>query len=82
MKRFMGMMPIKEIEIENTFKTSSGPIIIQAGENGWTILYADGSSEYMDEVSTAIENYQTALNIIANKFCELRKVISNDVDIK
>lgn len=62
MKRFFGMMPSSEIEIEKRFKDNLGLYVtIQAGHNGWTILWADGGSTYKDEVHTAEENFNIAL---------------------
>ena len=62
MNRFFGMMPRSEIEIEKRFKDDNGlSITIQAGPNGWTILWADGGSTYKDEVHTAEENFNIAL---------------------
>ena len=46
MNRFFGMMPSSEIEVSKTFKDDFGlRISIDAGKNGWTIMYADSSSE-------------------------------------
>lgn len=62
MNRFFGMMPSSEIEIEKRFKDDNGLFVtIQAGPNGWTILWADGGSTYKDEVHTAEENFNIAL---------------------
>ena len=47
MDRFMGMMPSSEIEIEKRFDTGNGfTVTIQAGPNGWTIIYADQSTKF------------------------------------
>jgi hypothetical protein len=62
MKRFMGMMPSNEVEIIKRIKDKTGMgITIQSGKNGWTILYADSSSDYQDIESTAEENFNRAL---------------------
>ena len=62
MHRFFGMMPNSEIEIEKILVDSDGlNITIQAGPNGWSIIWADGGSTYKDEVHTAEENYNIAL---------------------
>ena len=62
MKRFFGMMPTSEIEIEKILTDDNGmKVRIQAGPNGWTILWADGGSTYKDEVHTTEENYNIAL---------------------
>ena len=72
MKRFMGMMPSSEIEKEERFKDKDGlSITIQAGKNGWTILYADGSSEYNDKTCSTEENFSTAYNIATDHLGEL-----------
>jgi len=36
-------------------------ITIESGKNGWTILYADSSSDYQDVESTAEDNFNRAL---------------------
>lgn len=62
MNRMFGMMPSAEIEIEKTYKDESGlKVRIQAGKNGWTIIWADGGTTYKDEVHTAEENFNIAL---------------------
>ena len=63
MRRLFGMMPSAEIEIEKTYKDSNGlKVGIQAGKNGWTILWSDGGTTYKDEVHTAEENFNIALD--------------------
>lgn len=65
MKRFFGMMPSSEVEMSKTFVDDLGlKITIQAGENGWTILYADHSSEYKDIVDTTENNFNSALEVL------------------
>lgn len=61
MKRFFGMMPTSEVEIEKKYKDKNGhDVTIQAGPNGWTILWYDGGSSWKDEENTAEENFNTA----------------------
>ena len=63
MNRFFGMMPADEIEIERTFVDRTGlKATIQAGKNGYTVLWDDGSSDYADVEDTAQNNYQKALD--------------------
>ena len=72
MKRFMGMMPSSEIEKEERFKDKYGlSIIIQAGKNGWTILYADGGSKYRDNTCSTEENFNEAYNTAKEDLGEL-----------
>ena len=61
MKRFMGMMPSSCIEIRRDFKDKNGlKVHIDAGPEGWTIIYADGSTEYADVAASAEDNFKTA----------------------
>ena len=64
MVRFCGMMPSGDVERQETFKDRSDlEIIIQAGVKGWTIIYADGSTNYADKVDTVNNNFNEALAI-------------------
>lgn len=76
MNRFMGMMPSSEIDKEETFKVgiSQLKVTIQAGKNGWTILYADSSSDYEDTVDTVDNNFKKALNVLKNNFGDINKL--------
>ncbi len=67
MVRFFGMMPSAEIAIEKTFKTNSDirpnqKARIQAGPNGWSIIWADGGSDYEDKPFGTEKNYENAYN--------------------
>ncbi len=73
MKRFMGMMPSSEVKKEKRFDTGNGLIAtVQAGENGWTILYADNSSEYKDVVDTTENNFNKAMDVLKANFIEIK----------
>ena len=64
MNRIFGLMPSNEVEKEVIFKDPHDlTITIQAGPNGWTILYADGSSRWQDEENTTEENFKKAFRI-------------------
>ena len=68
MLRLFGMMPRNEIEIERHYKDQYGmKITIQAGPHGWTVLWADGGSDYKDEDHTALYNYVTAKEFVEDK---------------
>lgn len=68
MKRFFGMMPSTEIEIEKYYKDKDGyKITIQAGLKGWTIIYADSSTEFRDITTSADENFREAYNLAVNR---------------
>ena len=75
MVRMFGMMPRSEIEIEKRFEDGAGLIsTIQAGKNGWTILFADHSSEYQDFVDTAENNFSKALEKLCSYFSILTMI--------
>ncbi len=65
MNRFFGMMPANEIEISKTFEDDMGlRITVEAGKNGWTIMYADSSSEYKDVVESSANNFLNAVEVL------------------
>ena len=68
MRRFFGMMPSSEIEKEERIRINDLYVTVQAGPNGWTILYTDGSSEYQDIVDTTENNYKSALKCLCKRF--------------
>jgi len=75
MKRFFGMMPSSEIELEERYlDTNSYKISIQAGPHGWSIIYADSSSEYVDVDAKADENFKTAYGIATKNLGVLLKL--------
>ena len=75
MKRFFGMMPSTEIEMEKHYKDSNGyRITIQAGLHGWTIIYADASSEFKDINNSTDKNFKDAYNLAVNKLGILTEI--------
>lgn len=78
MKRFFGMMPNEEIGKEKGFKDKDGHVIIvQAGIHGWSIIYADNSSEFMDVNDTIDNNFSIAYERAKNRLGELYDVPSS-----
>lgn len=72
MNRFMGMMPSKEIKKEESYKDQSGNnIIIQSGEHGWTVIYADGGTNYRDEDDSTENNFKKAYDCAVSNLGEL-----------
>lgn len=57
MKRFMGLMPSSEVEIERHYNEG---IIIQAGKHGWTIIWSDQSSKWEDIDNEPSVNFEIA----------------------
>ena len=81
MKRFMGMMPSSCIKIRKDFKDENGlKIHIDAGPEGYTIIYADGSTEYADIEASSEENYKAAYKAaIKNlKLTEIKNSSNNE----
>lgn len=64
MNRMFGMMPSSEIKIEKNYKTDLGTVIVQAGNKGYSVIFADGSSEYDDIEDTAENNFNRAYKIV------------------
>ena len=79
MKRIFGLMPSSEVELRKYYKDDRGiQILIQAGPNGWTIIYGDSSTEYEDVVSTTEENFQKAFEKMNSHFENLIEVKSSE----
>ena len=58
MQRFMGMMPMEEVKETHYFKDRYGDrVMIDVGDNGWTVYYADMSNKYADESIGTKNNY-------------------------
>ena len=75
MKRFLGMMPSTEIEIEKCYKDKDGyKITIQAGKNGWTIIYADSSTEFKDITTSTEENFNSAYDLAVSRLGILTEI--------
>lgn len=76
MNRFFGMMPTSEIKRMQSYKVGSEQltVTIQAGENGWTILYADHSSKYSDQVDTTEGNFDKAMEVLKLDFDNITPV--------
>lgn len=79
MNRFMGMMPSSTIKIRKSYDTGHGlKAHIDASDEGWTILYADGGSLYKDDVKSAEQNFQEALSIIKDQFMGLQEISGDE----
>lgn len=74
MNRFFGMMPCNEIKRESKYRLENGGVvIIQAGPNGWSVLFPDQSSEFKDTTATTRENYKEALEVAKKHYPELKE---------
>jgi pyruvate formate-lyase activating enzyme-like uncharacterized protein len=70
----MGMMPKDEIKIEKVYKDSLGlKIIIQAGDHGWSILFADCSSIFKDVDDTPENNFEAALSELKTHISDIEE---------
>lgn len=76
MKRFMGMMPSSEITIEKRYKDKSKlPVLIQAGPHGWTIIYADGGTNFKDVDAEDKINFKSAYDEAVSHLGTLTPVV-------
>ena len=75
MMRVFGIMPTEEVTMQESYIDGmGGTIIIQAGPNGWSILYADGSADYCDEVNEDTINFQKAYDKVNENIGPLTKI--------
>ena len=78
MERFFGLMPSDKIEIsEHYCDENELELIIEAGREGWTIIYADNSTEYEDTFDTADINFTKAYNRAVEVLGRLQKSMPN-----
>ena len=89
MRRFMGLMPRTEIEIEKVYKDNLGmTLTIQAGPRGWTILWADKGSNFKDydkegdPVRTAEQNLEEALEVVKHHLGEVTEVTRSGDEVE
>ena len=70
------MIPSSEVKREERFKVGMRQltVTVQSCENGWTILYADSSSEYQDEIDTTDNNFDKAMKVLNSHFSDINKV--------
>ena len=81
MDRLWGMMPSNEIEKTVTFKDMLNlKIRIEVGPNGWTIIWADGGTNYKDESIGTEANYKNALECLHSHFPEDELVEISEID--
>ena len=83
MVRFCGMMPMHEISKEEHFRDEFGlKITIQAGLNGWTIIFADQSTIYEDTENTVENNFNKALTTAENHSGKLTPIINESLEVE
>ena len=78
MIRFLGMMPSSEVEKEKIFIDELNlKVVIQAGLNGWTIIWADGSSSYKDIEKSTEDNFKKAYQEAIKSIGKLTEITNN-----
>lgn len=79
MKRFNGLMPSDEVSIYRTYMDEDGyRVSIQAGNKGWTVIYADYSTNWKDEELCAEVNFEHAYKVAVDNVGKLIAVNSPD----
>ena len=82
MNRFAGLMPANEIEIEKFYKDENNfKVIIQAGKNGWTIIWCDKSTYFKDETKSVEENFEEAYKEAMLHVNKLIEIEDNNINI-
>lgn len=72
MKRMFGLIAAKDVKIEKHFRDPHGlPLFIQAADGGYSILFADSSTESSDNEKSATENYKMAYDRLTEIFGEI-----------
>ena len=75
MKRFFGMMPCDEVTIEKAYKAhgimTDVDITIQAGPEGWSVIWPDKGVNYNDETNDPEENFKTAYELAIQKYPDM-----------
>lgn len=75
MQRFFGMMPSTEVAIEKSYKDQHELTVrIQAGEHGWTVIWADGGTTYNDVDDTPENNFKVAYDEAVASIGELTEI--------
>lgn len=75
MNRFFGIMPAADVEKCKEFRDNSGyRVTIEAGPKGWTIIWADQSTNYLDINDTTENNFKKAYDFAVNQVGPLREV--------
>lgn len=70
-----GIMPAADVEISKTYKDQYGMhITIEAGKTGWSVLWADGGTDYKQVEDTAENNFQKAIDLIKSHHFELAEI--------
>lgn len=65
MKRMFGMMPSREVQKEQSFKDQHGhTVTIQAGPNGWAVLWANLGANGKDVVASVEVNFHAGLTLV------------------
>ena len=79
MDRFCGMMPSAEVEKVGRFKDCYGKlVIIEAEQNGWSVIYIDGSTVYKDETLSTDENFTNAYDVANQQVGPLSNITRKD----
>lgn len=70
------MMPSEEVKIEKRYNVGYNQlsVTIQAGEKGWTVLFADGASDYLDKEQSSEANFDEAFKHLSNCFGDINEI--------
>lgn len=75
MRRYFGLMPNSEVSIEKSYKDKHDLTVrLQAGEHGWTIIWADGGTTYNDVDDTPENNFKKAYDEAVGSIDELTEI--------
>ena len=63
------------VEISKSFKDSANfSVVIEAGSEGWSIIWADSGIDYRDEHDSAQNNFKKAYDMAVSTVGSLREI--------
>jgi hypothetical protein len=79
MGRFYGLLPRSAIEIQKSFNDGNGSVIrVEAGPTGWTVIWADRSTDFADVADSSLNNYNSAVSFAKQYFPDMVEICSRE----
>jgi hypothetical protein len=80
MERIFGLIPADKVVMEKKYRNERNDIFhLQANDEGWTIIFSDGSTEFMNVQQTTHDNFNEAYNYINSEFEYLIEIEDDNV---
>jgi len=80
MERIFGLIPDDKVVMEKKYRSDRNDIFhLQANDEGWTIIFNDGSVEFKNVRQTTQENFNEAYDYINSEFEYLVEIKDDNV---